>query len=50
MRIIKTTNERNVSSIHEDHEDDENAEIGVSLHALHNSDALKCGMIELLIQ
>jgi hypothetical protein len=38
------------SSLHEDHEDDENAEIGVSLHALHNSDAPKCGMIELLIQ
>jgi hypothetical protein len=33
MRIIKTTNERNVSSIHEDHKDDENAENGVSLHA-----------------
>ncbi|MBU6197983.1 MAG: hypothetical protein KGO93_10515 [Cyanobacteria bacterium REEB446] len=39
-----------LSSLHEDHEDDENAEIGVSLHALHNSDAPKCGMIELLIQ
>ena len=38
------------SSLHEDHKDDENAEIGVSLHALHNSDAPKCGMIELLIQ
>jgi hypothetical protein len=26
---LRRTNDRNVSSIHEDHEDDENAEIGV---------------------
>ena len=30
---LRRTNDRSVSSIHEDHEDDENAEIGVSLHA-----------------
>ena len=28
---LRRTNDRNVSSIHEDHEDDENAEIGVPL-------------------
>jgi hypothetical protein len=47
---LRRTNDRSVLGVHEDHEVDENAEIGVSLHALHNSDALKCGMIELLIQ
>ncbi len=30
---LRRTNDRSVSSIHEHHEDDENAEIGVSLHA-----------------
>ena len=30
---LRRTNDRSVPSVHEDHEDDENAEIGVSLHA-----------------
>jgi tRNA (guanine37-N1)-methyltransferase len=30
---LRRTNDRSVSRIHEDHEDDENAEIGVPLHA-----------------
>jgi len=30
---LRRTNDRSVSSIHEDHEDDENAEVGVRLHA-----------------
>ena len=31
---LRRTNDRSVLRVHEDHEDDENAEIGVSLHAL----------------
>ena len=30
---LRRTNDRSVLNVHEDHEDDENAEIGVSLHA-----------------
>ena len=30
---LRRTNDRSVLKVHEDHEDDENAEIGVSLHA-----------------
>ena len=30
---LRRTNDRSVLAVHEDHEDDENAEIGVSLHA-----------------
>ncbi|MEB3314684.1 MAG: hypothetical protein VKK32_00515 [Candidatus Melainabacteria bacterium] len=30
---LRRTNDRSALGVHEDHEDDENAEIGVSLHA-----------------
>ena len=30
---LRRTNDRSVLGVHEDHEDDENAEIGVQLHA-----------------
>jgi len=30
---LRRTNDRSVLGVHEDHEDDENVEIGVSLHA-----------------
>jgi hypothetical protein len=30
---LRRTNDRSVLRVHEDHEDDENAEIGVPLHA-----------------
>ena len=33
---LRRTNDRSVLQVHEDHEDDENAEIGVSLHAHAN--------------
>jgi len=29
---VRRTNDRSVLKVHEDHEDDENAEIGVPLH------------------
>ena len=34
---LRRTNDRNVLGVHEDHEDDENAEIGVPLHAQYGS-------------
>ncbi len=44
---LRRTNDRSVLRVHEDHEDDENAEIGVSLHAPQvalTSAALKEGL------